>query len=192
MDEMSMDEDPQNQKTITKFQFEWNGKKIRYYEDAVEAVMGIEDGKFDEAFHQLFPTPDMFDNYDFASGDYHEEPVEELKKKYPKTDVMGGLVFNALHKQLLSPRHMSTSMVHFPSIETLIAKGMSHRPSAEVSLLVGDQDVLRDGFTQDYIDPHKSVMRIAHGLTKNMSEYCDGAVKYVAPYTSLVTSSMMG
>jgi hypothetical protein len=86
MDDMSMDEDPQNQKTVTKFQFEWNGKKIRYYEDAVEAVMGIEDGKFDETFHQLFPTPDMFNNYDFTSGDYDEEPVEELKKKYPKTD----------------------------------------------------------------------------------------------------------
>src|SRR5277367_943617 len=196
MDEMSMDEDPRNQKTVTKFQFEWNGKKIRYYEDAVEAVMGIEDGRFDEAFHQLFPTPDMFNNYDFTvgftSGDYDEEPVEELKKKYVKTDFMGGLVFNALHKQLLSPRNMSTSTVHFPSIETLITKGMSHRPSAEVSLLVGDQDVLRDGFTQDYIDPHESVLKIAHGLTENMSEYCVEAVKYVAPYTWLVTSSMMG
>ena len=35
-------------------------------------------------------------------------------------------------------------------------------------------------------------MRIAHGLTENMSEYCVEAVKYIAPYTSLVTSSMMG
>jgi hypothetical protein len=159
MDEMSMDEDPRNQKTVNKFQFEWKGKKIRYYEDAVEAVMGIEDGKFDEAFHQLFPTPYMFNNYDFiagvgfTSGDYDEEPVEELKKKYAKTDFMGGLVFHALHKQLLSPRNMSTSTVHFPSIEMLITKGMSHRPSAEVSLLVGDQDVLRDGLLRNTSTP---------------------------------------
>ena len=192
---MSMDEDPRNQKTVIKFDFVWNGKKILYYEDAVEAVKGIEDGKYDDAFHQLFPTPHMFNNY-FTVGvtgdDYDEEPVQELKKKYSKTDFMGGLVFNALHKQLRSPRNMSTSTVHFPAIEMLITKGMSHRPSAEVSLLVGDQDVLRDGFTQDYIDPHESVMKIAHGLTENMSEYCVEAVKYVAPYTWLVTSSMMG
>ena len=81
MDEMSMDDDPQNKKSVLKIDFEWNGKEIRYYEDAVEAVMGIEDGKFDETFHQLFPTPDMFNNYDFTSGPYDKEPVEELKKK---------------------------------------------------------------------------------------------------------------
>jgi hypothetical protein len=74
----------------------------------------------------------------------------------------------------------------------LITKSTSHRPSAEVSLRVLDQDVLRDGFTQDYIDPHESVMKIAQGLTENMSEYCADPLQYVAPYTSLVTSSMMG
>jgi hypothetical protein len=93
-------------------------------------VRGIEDGKFDEAFHQLFPTPDMFNNYEFGvgvlPGDYLEEAVEELKKKYAKTDFMGGSVFNALHRQVLSPRNMSTSTVHFSSIEMLITKGMSH------------------------------------------------------------------
>jgi hypothetical protein len=62
----------------------------------------------------------MFNNSDFTvgftSGDYDEEPGEELKKKYTKTGFMGGLVFNALHKQLLSPRNMSTSTVHFPYV----------------------------------------------------------------------------
>ena len=130
---------------------------------------------YDEAFHQLFPTPEIFNNYDFAAGfaegDYHdEEPVEELKKKYAKTNFRGGMVFKALHKQSLSPRNMSTSTVHFPAIETLIAKGVSRRPVAEVSLMVGAQDVLRDGFTHDYIDPHEFVMKIAQGLTVNMSE----------------------
>jgi hypothetical protein len=192
MDEMSMDEDPRNQKTVTKFPFEWKGNKIRYYEDAVEAVRGIEDGKFDEAFHQLFPTPDMFNHYEFLLDDYDEELVGELKKKYAYTDHRGGYVFNALLKQLHSTGNMSTSTVHFHSIEMLIMKGTSHRPSAEVSLLVLDQDVLRDGFTKDYIDPHESVMKIAQGLTENMSEYCASPVQYIAPYTSLVTSSMMG
>jgi hypothetical protein len=88
-------------------------KEIRYYEDAVEAVRGIEDGKFDEAFHQLFPTPDMFNTYDFLVDNYNEELVEELMKKYFYTDLKGGFVFNALLKQLHSTGNMSTSTVHF-------------------------------------------------------------------------------
>jgi hypothetical protein len=194
MDEMSVDEDTRNQKSpITQFQ--WKGKKIRYYEDAAEAVKGIEDGKFDEAFHQLFPTPDMFNSYNlFTDVENNEELLEELMTKYFYTDLRGCLIFTALLKQLHSTGNMSTSTstVHFHSIEMLITKGTSHRPSTELSLLVLDQDVLRDGFTKNYIDPHESVMKIAQGLTENMSEFCAKPVQYIAPYTSLVTSSMMG
>jgi hypothetical protein len=51
MDDMGMDEDYPNRKTKLAFKFKWSGKEISYYEDAVEAVKLIEDGKFDKAFH---------------------------------------------------------------------------------------------------------------------------------------------
>ena len=56
----------------------------------------------------------------------------------------------------------------------------------------GEQDILRDGFTKIYIDPHEYAMKTALLLTKNVDKYCKSGTTYVAPYTSLVTSSMMG
>jgi hypothetical protein len=45
----------------------------------------------------------------------------------------------------------------------------------------------------DYIDPHKYVKDIASTLAQNMSKYQQASSDtYIAPYTSLVTSSMMG
>jgi len=45
----------------------------------------------------------------------------------------------------------------------------------------------------DYIDPHKYVKEIASTLAQNMSKYQQASSDtYIAPYTSLVTSSMMG
>ena len=183
-----MEENLGNHKANIKFSFEWSGKQISTFEDAVEAVKLIENGKFDQAFHQLFPTPNMFNTYNFMSAKSGKE-VKELSKKY-QMDSNGEIVIRALHYQLHSPR--DTSTVHFPSIEAPTAKAMSQRPSAEVSLVEPDQEVFRDGFTRNYIDPHEDAMRIAHGLTQNMTQYCNAAITYVAPYTSLVNSSMMG
>ena len=45
----------------------------------------------------------------------------------------------------------------------------------------------------DYIDPHKYVKDIASTLARNMSKYQQApSDTYIAPYTSFVTSSMMG
>ena len=57
----------------------------------------------------------------------------------------------------------------------------------------GTDDLLKAGFTRTYIDPHDYAKTIALRLTQNMTDYCKAkSGKYVAPYTSLVTSSMMG
>ena len=183
-----MEEDLGNHKANLKFMFEWSGKEISTFEDAVEAVKLIEDGKFDQAFHQLFPTPNMFNSFDFMSVKKSKES-KELCKKY-QMDSNGGIVIRALHHHFCSPP--DTSTVHFPSIEALITKAMSKRPSTELSLVDEVQDILRDGFTLNYIDPHEYAEQIAHSLTQNMDEYCRAGTKYVAPYTSLVTASMMG
>ena len=45
----------------------------------------------------------------------------------------------------------------------------------------------------DYIDPHNYVKEIASTLAENMTNYQHASSDtYIAPYTSLVTSSMMG
>src|SRR5579859_5234207 len=54
-------------------------------------------------------------------------------------------------------------------------------------------ETLRDGFSKSYIDPFGYVEKIHNRLVQNMDEYKrrrNGV--YIAPYTSLVTSSMMG
>src|SRR5579859_3555780 len=164
-----MEEDLGNHQAKLKFNFQWSGKQISTFEDAVDAVKLFEDGKFDKAFHQLFPTPNMFNTYDFMLVNVSDE-AEELGKKY-QMDVKGAIVITALYNQQVSPPAMST--VHFPSIEAPITKAMSQPSFSELSLLERDQDTLRDGFTRSYIDPHEYGMKIAIGLTQNMTHYCD-------------------
>jgi hypothetical protein len=51
---------------------------------------------------------------------------------------------------------------------------------------------LRAGFATEYIDPKNFATRTANELKRNMKVYLNEKLDYVAPYTSLITSSMMG
>ena len=51
---------------------------------------------------------------------------------------------------------------------------------------------LRRGFREEYIDPHNIVDLTVEEIKDNMSKYYNNPKGYVAPYSSLVTSSMMG
>ena len=55
-----------------------------------------------------------------------------------------------------------------------------------------DLEGLRLGFQEEYIDPYDLVGETVKEIKDNVTEYCNNKDKYVAPYTSLVTSSMMG
>ena len=48
---------------------------------------------------------------------------------------------------------------------------------------------MRDGFSKFYIDPHAFVPFLASRLKQYMNQYSE---EYLAPYTSLISSSMMG
>jgi hypothetical protein len=55
------------------------------------------------------------------------------------------------------------------------------------------QKALQDGFSKYYIDPHRFVKKAANRIMQDMTKYCQASEDtYIAPYTSLVTSSMMG
>jgi hypothetical protein len=51
---------------------------------------------------------------------------------------------------------------------------------------------LRRGFEETYIDPYDTARNIVHDLRNNLISYTRRPNAYIAPYTSLVTSSMMG
>ena len=55
-----------------------------------------------------------------------------------------------------------------------------------------DLEGLRLGFQEEYIDPYNLVGETVKDIKDNVTEYCNNLKQYVAPYTSLVTSSMMG
>jgi hypothetical protein len=51
---------------------------------------------------------------------------------------------------------------------------------------------MKAGFRSKYIDPRNCAEKMARSLKEFMDEYCANHRRYNAPYTSLVTSSMMG
>jgi hypothetical protein len=53
-------------------------------------------------------------------------------------------------------------------------------------------DGLRRGFQAEYIDPFDLVGNTVEEIKDNITKYCGNMEQYVAPYTSLITSSMMG
>ena len=55
-----------------------------------------------------------------------------------------------------------------------------------------DLDGLRCGFQEIYIDPYDLVADTVEEINENITEYCNNPEQYIAPYTSLITSSMMG
>lgn len=54
------------------------------------------------------------------------------------------------------------------------------------------RSTLRSGFSRYYMDPHNFALETARCIERNMTKYASNPGEYVAPYTSLVTSSMMG
>src|SRR5947207_3886565 len=55
-----------------------------------------------------------------------------------------------------------------------------------------DFEALRRGFQEEYIDPYNLVSETVDEIKDNISKYCRNPAAYVAPYMSLITSSMMG
>ena len=55
-----------------------------------------------------------------------------------------------------------------------------------------DFEALRRGFQDEYIDPYNLVGETIKEIKDNITKYCRNSEVYVAPYTSLITSSMMG
>jgi hypothetical protein len=84
------------------------------------------------------------------------------------------------------------SMVSCSSAQTLTRKNSSSMDETTDNLTTV-VETLRDGFSKSYIDPFGYVEKTHDRLVQNMDEYrrrSNGV--YIAPYTSLVTSSMMG
>jgi hypothetical protein len=87
---------------------------------------------------------------------------------------------------------MEMSRVSCSSAQTLTRKDSSSMEETTDNL-TAVVETLRDGFSKSYIDPFGYVEKIHDRLVQNMDEYrrrSNGV--YIAPYTSLVTSSMMG
>ena len=103
-------------------------------------------------------------------------------------DSLGSLLLVALHQYHLTAEPISR--VFFPSTEALIPKDSNGLDTASTPLETAD--LLKDEFSQEYINPYDYVQKVACRLTQNMNDYCNGLHEYVAPYISLVTSSIMG
>ena len=174
---------------------------ITTYEAARTFFTKIDDGAFQEAFTRLFPTPnDLNPNYVLKLANFHNSNFNDLCLQYLKDYGVHGLaawIFVALQLET-DPNATSIQMsrVCFPSIEALITKSESsgsNRTQEQDPISETDKmSFLLDGFNQSYIDPHSYVEHIANQILDNMFKYTINSGIYIAPYTSLVTSSMMG
>jgi hypothetical protein len=105
----------------------------------------------------------------------------------------GASICNVLHQHaegsigISPPSRRGSDAGSSPSIEALITKDPS--PSTKVSNVSVER--LSEGFEKPYIDPHRFVKKIANRLTNYTNDYKFDP-DYVAPCTSLVTSSMTG
>ena len=175
-----------------------NEKIYYYYEDVRELVKEIDEG-FIDGFDKLFPSPSAIEDYPFIR---YLAQLDHILKYYMETqdlNYVGAMICTILHEHKekgpsdvpdsdtdsRSDREMS--IVNFPSIETLITKD----PSLLADKSNTEEEILSEGFDKAYIDPHRYVEKIAKRLTEYMNLYTLSP-DYVAPYTSLVTSSMMG
>ena len=127
--------------------FEVGILKISFYEDALEVMAQIEDGKYLEAFKRVFFTPDLLANegFDYFHCNLDPKRVQQTRDKY-KMDMGGAMLLSVLDLNLLTANPLTR--VRFPSIESLITKdsgspsGLGTPPSPE-----GTDDLLKDGFT---------------------------------------------
>jgi hypothetical protein len=179
-----------------------NGQSLCSYEDVRNFVKTI-NPRFYDTFGQPFPTSLAFDKYDyiakFFSVDEREKAFDFYRSQY-NLDVFGAMMCSVLRSctndsparsiSKDSPGRTSDdemSDVYSLSIEALITKVES-----DTSDFIDQSTVLREAFSLPYIDPHDYVGKIVKRLMKNMDDYDSKSGNYVAPYTSLVTSSMMG
>jgi hypothetical protein len=175
-----------------------NEKIYYHYKDVRELVKEIDEG-FIDGFDKLFPSPSAIENYPFIR---YLARRNHIFKHYTETqdhNYVGAMICTILdrHKEnspssgtdsgtdSSSDREMS--IVYFPSIDTPITKD----PSLLADKSNTEEEILSEGFNKAYIDPHGYVEKIANRLTEYMNLYTLSH-DYVAPYTSLVTSSMMG
>jgi len=175
-----------------------NEKIYYYYEDVRELVKEIDEG-FIDGFDKLFPSPSAIEDYPFIRYMAQQDHIFKYYTETQDLNYVGALICTILHRHKenspssgpdsgtdsSSDREMS--IVYFPSIETLITKD----PSRLVDKSNTEEEILSDGFDKAYIDPHGYVEKIANRLKEYMNLYTL-TPDYVAPYTSLVTSSMMG
>ena len=179
-----------------------NGEKLCYYEDVRNFVKTI-DPHFYNTFGQLFPTPGALDDHDFNKSLHllngYEKTFIDYTEQY-KLNYRGAVMCSVLrlytdttpdNNTRTSPGFITDtdmSDVYSPSIEALITQASSQEESDDVDYFT----LLREAFSQPYIDPHDYVGKIVKRLRQNMNEFTSRSTYYVAPYTSLVTSSMMG
>ena len=94
-------------------------------------------------------------------------------------NIRGGCIFLGLRK--LAKRNITVSDLCSDSLNSMNQRNISLR-----------QVALEDGFSQFYFDPHGIAKHTAAKLMAMMDTYEEEFISYVAPYTSLVQSSMMG
>jgi len=178
---------------------EMRGRFVITTKKFVNYIVNDIDEGFIDGFDKLFPSPSELDNYTFFRFTVDQDDVFDFYKETHKLNYVGALICTVLHQYKEnstrsgpgsgtdsgSDSEMST--VYFPLIEVLITKD----PSLLADKSKTEQQSLSEGFDKVYIDPHGFVEKIANRLSDYMTEYTF-KTGYVAPYTSLVTSSMMG
>jgi hypothetical protein len=166
---------------------------ITTYEVARTFFESIHGGAFKDAFTRLFPTPSALDPGNLWKFAGFKNLCAEFKKMYQISDIGSFICVALLLETDSNATSIQMSRVCFPSIEALITKSGSNRTQEQDPVLETDKmSFLLDGFNQSYIDPHSYVQHIANQILDNMFKYTINSGIYIAPYTSLVTSSMMG
>ena len=138
---------------------------------------------------------DALDTVDVSTP---KEDFRKYKKKHPEMfnnpndyDLEGSIIMVAL---LVKHDELTAEMLR---VSCSSARRLTKQESSSTSPTPDDlttvMEAFQDGFSQSYIDPFGYIQKTHERLVQNMDEYqrqSNGV--YIAPYTSLVTSSMMG
>jgi hypothetical protein len=189
--------DESGTETSLPFPIEVGEDSITTYEAARNFFSLIHGGTFKDAFTRLFPTPGaLLDPGNLWKFSSFKNLCAEFKKMYQISDIGSFICVALLLETDSNATSIQMSRVCFPSIEALITKsessGSNRTQEQDPDSATDKMSFLLDGFNQSYIDPHSYVQHIADQILDNMLEYTMNSGNYIAPYTSLVTSSMMG
>src|SRR5579859_2928655 len=168
------------------------GKSINYYEDARELVKEMNDDGLELAFKHLFPNAKTLDEFHLLRYRKYKELCSEVKTQFDCDDL--GMCFvvalRVFKQNAANPPELAR--VSFSSIQALMTKDPSSNGDRQYDSKAFEE-TLRYGFYRNYIDPHSYVEKIVNRLKRNMTDYMnEPPATYIAPCTSLVTSSMMG